>query len=201
MRKSLECFLVNHQENEQNFKYNILTFLSGELGSIMFKSHIFRAVVENFVVAVAAYSLGYSFTSMFHLGTAEVGGLWAVISGVFVMADKESLTIKSAGMRVRASFIGCLIAGIYLYLFPFTVVGFAICIALGVLLCHVFRIPDHIKTTSITISVVVIISVIVTDIGPITNAALRFAESVIGSLTALGVAVAGVYIFRVKKSD
>jgi hypothetical protein len=37
------------------------------------------------------------------------------------MADKESLTMKSARMRIRASFIGCLIAGIYLYFFPFTV--------------------------------------------------------------------------------
>jgi uncharacterized membrane protein YccC len=167
----------------------------------MFKSQMFRAVVENFIVAVIAYLLGYYFTAMFHWGTAEIGGLWAVISGVFVMADKESLTIKSARMRIRASFLGCLIAGIYLYFFPFTVVGFAICIAIGVLLCHILRIPDHIKTTSITISVVVIVSVLVSDISPVENAILRFAESVIGSLTALAVAIAGVYIFRLKKTE
>jgi len=167
----------------------------------MFKSHIFRAVVENFIVAIGAYLLGYNFTAMFHLGTAEVGGLWAVISGVFVMADKESLTFNSARMRVRASFLGCLVAGVYLYFFPFSVVGFAICIAIGVLLCHLFRIPDHIKTTSITISVVIIISVVNQNIGPVANAALRFAESVIGSLVALAVAVAGLYIFRLKKPE
>ncbi len=167
----------------------------------MFKSHIFRAVIENFIVAVIAYLLGYYFTAMFHLGTAEVGGLWSVISGVFVMADKESLTMKSARMRIQASFIGCLIAGIYLYFFPFTVVGFAICIAIGVLLCHILRISDHIKTTSITISVVVIISVVNHNIDPIMNAALRFAESVIGSLVAVVVALAGIYIYRLKKSE
>jgi len=184
-----------------NFKYNIQTFLSGEPEPIMFKSHIFRAVVENFVVAVAAYLLGYYFTAMFHLGTAEVGGLWSVISGVFVMADKESLTIKSARMRVRASFLGCLVSGLYLYFFPFTVVGFAICIAVGVFLCHIFRIPDHIKTISITISVVIIISVVNHNIGPVANAALRFAESVIGALTAVAVGLAGMYIFKVTRTE
>jgi len=165
----------------------------------MFKSHIFRAVVENFIVAVIAYLLGYYFTSMFHWGTAEIGGLWAVISGVFVMSDRESLTAKTAQMRIRASFIGCLVSGIYLYFFPFEVVGFAVCIAIGVFLCHVFRISDHIKTTSITISVVMIVSVIVSDIGPIENATLRFVESVIGSLAALTIAISAMYIFRLKK--
>ncbi len=151
----------------------------------MLKSQITRAVIENFLVAVIAYILGYYFTVMFHVGTAEVGGLWSVISGVFVMSDKESLTINASRMRIKASFLGCLIAGAYLYFFTFSVIGFSIAVALGVLVCHLLRIHDHIKTTSITISVVVIISVIVTNIGPVENAALRFAESVIGSLTAL----------------
>lgn len=166
----------------------------------MFKSHILRAVVENFIVAVLAYLLGYYFTAMFHVGTAEVGGLWSVISGVFVMSEKENLTFKSARMRIKASFLGCLIAGAYLYFFSFSVVGFALSIALGVLICHIFRIPDHIKTTGITIAVVVIISV-VRDIGPIDNAGLRFAESVIGSLVAVAVGYTGMIVFRLKKSD
>ena len=167
----------------------------------MFKSHVFRAVIENFIVAALAYLLGYYFTSMFHVGTAEVGGLWSVISGVFVMSEKESLTIKSARMRIKASFIGCVVAGAYLYFFSFSVVGFAISIAIGVFICHIFRIPDHIKTASITISVVVIISVIVQDICPVANAALRFAESVIGSLTAVAVGLGGMYVFKLKNTQ
>ena len=167
----------------------------------MLKSTIFRAVVENFIVAVAAYLLGYYFTAMFHLGTAEIGGMWSVISGVFVMADKESLTFNFARMRIRASIIGCLVSGVYLYFFTFAVVGFAICIAIGVLLCHILRIWDHVRTTSITISVVMIVSVVNNDISPIMNAALRFAESVIGALVAVAVALAGIYIYNLKKSE
>ncbi len=164
----------------------------------MFKSHITRAVIESFIVAAISYVLGYYFTSMFHLGTAEVGGLWAVISGVFVMSEGEAQTVKSARMRIKASFIACVIAGLYLYFFSFNVITFALAIALGVLICHVFRIPDHIKTTSITISVVVIISVL-KDIGPFANASLRFFESVIGSLTAMGVGIAAIYILKLNK--
>lgn len=167
----------------------------------MLKSTIFRAVVENFIVAVVAYLLGYYFTAMFHLGTAEIGGLWSVISGVFVMADKESLTFKSARMRIRASIIGCLVSGVYLYFFTFAVVGFAICIAIGVFLCHILRIQDHVRTTSITISVVMIVSVVNNDISPIMNAALRFAESVIGALVAVAVALVSIYIYSLKKSE
>ncbi len=167
----------------------------------MLTSHITRSVIENFVVAVIAYILGYYFTVMFHLGTAEVGGLWSVISGVFVMSDKEALTVKSAKMRIKASFMGCLIAGVYLYFFSFSVIGFAIAIAIGVLVCHILRIPDYIRTTNITLSVVVIISLIVTDIGPIANAGLRFAESIIGSLTAVAVGLVAMYVFKVRKSE
>lgn len=167
----------------------------------MFKSHIFRAVIENFIVAVLAYLLGYYFTSMFHAGTDEVGGLWAVISGVFVMSEKELLSIRFASMRIKASFIGCLIAGAYLYFFSFSVLGFAIAIALGVLVCHALRIPNHIKTANISIAVVVIISAVVQDIGPVANAGLRFAESVIGSLVAVAVAYVGIIIFRLNKKQ
>lgn len=166
----------------------------------MFKSHITRAVIESFIVAAIAYVLGYYFTSMFHLGSAEVGALWAVISGVFVMSEGEAQTFKSARMRIKASFIGCVIAGAYLYFLPFSVLTFALAIALGVLICHIFRIPDHIKTTSITISVVVIISLL-EDIGPFANASLRFFESVIGSLSAMAIGVAAIYIFKLKKED
>ena len=124
-----------------------------------------------------------------------------MISGVFVMSEKESQITKSARMRIKASFIGCLIDGAYLYFFSFSVVGFAIAIALGVFVCHALRIPDHIKTASITISVVVIISAIVQDIGPIANAGLRFAESVIGSFVVVAVGLIGMYVFRVKKTQ
>ncbi|MEM7009305.1 MAG: FUSC family protein [Thermodesulfobacteriota bacterium] len=165
----------------------------------MFKSHIVRAAIETFFVAIIAYVAGYNFSSIFHVGTAEVGGLWSVISGVFVMTEGELLTFKSAKLRVRASFVGCLIAALYLYFFTFGVIGFAISVAIGVYLCHVLNIPDHVKTTSITISVVVIISALVSDIGPIENASLRFVESIIGSLSAVLVAVVSIYVLKLEK--
>ena len=156
-----------------------------------------RALVQNFIVAIVAYLLGYQFTATIHLGTAEIGGMWSVISGVFVMADSQSHAIKTAMSRIRSSLVGCLISGVYLYFFSFSMLGFASCIVIGVLLCHLLRVPEDIKTVSITICVVIIVSVIIDNINPAMNASLRFVESVIGSLVAMVVAAVGLYITHI----
>jgi uncharacterized membrane protein YccC len=77
--------------------------------------------------------------------------------------------------------------------FSFSVLGYAVCIAIGVLVAHLFRQPYTIKLTGITISVVLMVSTLSHDIHPVTNAALRFAESVIGTVIALAVAYAAFY--------
>ena len=46
-----------------------------------------------------------------------------------------------------------------------------------------------------------IVSVVNNDISPIMNAVLRFAESVIGALVAVAVALTGIYIYSLKKSE
>ena len=151
-----------------------------------FRSYItLRTVINNFIVAVAAYALGYHFTSLFHAGSAEIGGLWAVISGVFVVEDHRQDTMGTARSRISGSFIGAAISGVYLYLFPFNVFGFAACIALGVAVCKLFGIMRYLKLISITISVIMIVSIVNKDIAPFMNAALRFAESVIGTIVAV----------------
>ena len=60
--------------------------------------------------------------------------------------------------------------------------------------------PAHIKLTEITIAVVMIVSVITSDIDPVMNAALRFMESIIGALVAVTVAMAVSYVYVLKKA-
>ncbi len=144
-----------------------------------------RTVINNFVVAVIAYVLGYYFTSLFHAGSAEIGGLWSVISGVFVVEDRKLDTVGSARSRIVGTFIGVAISGVYLYLFPFNVFGFAACIALGVTVCKLFGVIKYLKLVGITISVVMIVSIVDKEIAPFMNAALRFVESIIGTVVAL----------------
>ena len=144
-----------------------------------------RTVVNNFLIAVIAYVAGYHFTSLFHASSAEIGGLWSVISGVFVVEDRRFDTMWSARSRIVGSFIGVAISGGYLYFFPFDVFGFAACIALGVVVCKLFGVMKYLKLVGITISVVMIVSIVNKDIPPFMNAALRFGESIIGTVVAV----------------
>ncbi len=167
----------------------------------MLKPTVYNAVIENVVIAFAAYLLGFYFTSMFHIGTSEIGGLWSVISGLVVIEGRKPDTFKSAKLRAVGSSIGAVVSGVYLYFFPFTVIGFAACIGVGALICYLLRIPSHIKLTGITISVIMIVSIIAQDLAPFMNAALRFVESLIGTLVAVAVAIVTSYIYSLKRSE
>ena len=49
-----------------------------------------------------------------------IGGLWSAAAGIIVIESTFEKTTLSAKVRVAGSFIGALIGGIYLLLFPFT---------------------------------------------------------------------------------
>ncbi|MGB3730032.1 MAG: FUSC family protein [Thermodesulfobacteriota bacterium] len=156
-------------------------------------------VAENIVIAISAYILGYYFTSFFDIGTSEIGGLWAVISGLVVIEGTRQGTLKSAKLRLIGSCIGALVSGIYLYFLPFSVVGFAVCIGIGAFICYLLRMPSHVKLTGITISVIMIVSIIIHDADPVMNAGLRFMESIIGALVAVSVATCVSFGYGLKK--
>ena len=156
-------------------------------------------VAENVVIAISAYIVGYYFTSLFDLGTSEIGGLWAVISGLVVIEGRRQDTLKSGKLRIIGSCIGAIVSGTYLYFLPFSVLGFAVCIGIGAFICYLLRMPAHIKLTGITISVIMIVSIIIHDVDPVMNAALRFIESIIGALVAISVATGVSLGYGLKK--
>ena len=116
------------------------------------------------------------------------------------MRDVKRTLLNLQSIRIKGSCIGALVSGTYLYFLPFSVPGFAFCIGVGGVICHLLRIPAHIKLTEITIAVVMIVSVITSDIDPVMNAALRFMESIIGALVAVTVAMAVSYVYVLKKA-
>jgi len=149
-----------------------------------------RSMLIYAAIAVAGYFLGSSFTALFHDSSSAIGGFWSVISGVIVYDDIRTNVLHSAKLRSIGSLIGAVVSGAYLYFFAFSLPGFAACVGAGALICHLLRLPDHIKLTGVTISVVMMVSVTTGNHAPIENAALRFFESVIGA----GVAVAVTYL-------
>lgn len=159
---------------------------------------VISVTLKSVFLVVGSYLCGYYFTHLIHEPTSLVGGLWAAISGIIVFENTAPDTLHSAKIRIIGSLTGAIISGIYLFFFPFTILGFSICIALGVLVCFLFRIQNSIKLTAITISVIMIVSTVEKELHPIINAGLRFVESAIGTSLALMVAYGAYYLNKAK---
>jgi len=81
--------------------------------------------VRTAAVCLAAYLAGSSFTSLFHAGSAILGGVWSVVSGIVVLQATLEDTRGSAMLRVLGTFLGAVVAALYLSLFRFHPLGTA----------------------------------------------------------------------------
>ena len=133
------------------------------------------------VVASLSFLAGSRFTALFHGASALVGGLWSLISAVVVLQSTRRATIDSVWRRLFGTFIGAALSAIYLSLFPFSLWGLALCVGLTVLAGQAAGAPDHARLAAITVAVVMITAKADPAAPPVLDAALRFAESCIGT--------------------
>jgi uncharacterized membrane protein YgaE (UPF0421/DUF939 family) len=145
--------------------------------------------LQNALVSLLAYLGGYYLTALFHLPSAALGGLWALISGLVVLRETDRETWSSAGLRVIGTLVGAVISSITLLLFPFCPLAMALAIGVTVLLCQFMGIPDHARLAALTVGVIMVISSLHPDINPVLNALFRFMESLIGTVVAVAVAL------------
>jgi len=146
--------------------------------------------VRTAAVCLAAYLAGNSFTSLFHAGSAILGGVWSVVSGIVVLQATLEDTRGSAMLRVLGTFLGAVVAALYLSLFRFHPLGMAAAVGVTVLLCQALGVPDHARLAAVTVVIVLAVSVADPTIRPALNALLRFLESCIGA----GIATLAVYL-------
>jgi len=59
--------------------------------------------IQNALVSLAAYLVGYYFTASFHGRSSSIGGLWSLVSGIVVLQATSRDTWKSAVLRVLIS--------------------------------------------------------------------------------------------------
>ena len=64
------------------------------------------------IVCFAAYVAGASFTSLFHAGSAILGGVWSVVSGIVLLQATLEDTRGSAMLRVLGTLIGAVVAAV-----------------------------------------------------------------------------------------
>lgn len=144
-----------------------------------------RIAVQIALVSLASYWAGFHFTHLFHEASASIGGLWSMISGIVVLQATRRETWSSASLRVLGTFIGAVISALYLGVLPFSPWGMALSILATVILCQLFRIPDHARLAAITVAVIMVISSLHPDLNPLQNSALRFSESFLGTAMAV----------------
>ena len=151
-------------------------------------------LIKNMLVAVIAFQVALHFTTLFDKPTSPVGALWAVISAYIVLEASPSETYISAKNRMIGTAVGAFVSGVYFYFFPFTFLGYVVAIGIGILVCFLFKRPQSVKLSGITISVILIAEVISKDLHPVISAALRFAESAIGAGVAIIVTLLVFYV-------
>ena len=134
-----------------------------------------------------AYYVGIYATGHIHSDTRWMGAMLsctAVVTVLQIPTYKEAL--RPAWLRVFGTFLGALIAYIYLKLLPFSVVGMLVAVFILEALCMLLDIYNNGRIATITLVIIMLVSQMPGEIPPAANSLLRFFESAVG----VGVGVA-----------
>jgi uncharacterized membrane protein YgaE (UPF0421/DUF939 family) len=148
--------------------------------------------LQGALITLLSFCLGAYFTGIFHGASAELGGLWSVISGLVVLQSTIHETLKSSVLRMIGTLIGALICAVYLWLFGFSILGMALCAGLTLSICYLLDIFEYARLAAATVVVIAIVSSRSPEISPFLNSFLRFAEAAIG----VGSCIVCVYTLR-----
>ena len=119
----------------------------------------------------------------------RLGGMWAVLSTVFVFRETSAQRAGLATSRLVATLVSVVLCELYLLAFGFTPVGLAAVIAVGVVVVHALGRPDDAVTASITTAVVLVVAGLGPRAGSWEQPLLRLADTAVG--VAVGLAAAG----------
>lgn len=147
-----------------------------------------RMAIAKSIAVLLSYLAGFYLTGNFHDESRYFGAMLAAIASVVALQADLKSSIKQGGLRVLGTFIGAVIATIYLLIFPFSLAGLIATVFVLEIACMLFSIPDNGKMATIALIVIMLISQKNPDIPPIVNSSLRFLETVIGA--GIGIAIA-----------
>ena len=150
------------------------------------------------VAVLLSYLVGAYLTGHFHMESRWMGAMLATISAVVVLQEDVKTSIHQGWLRVLGTFIGAVIAYIYLVCFPFTLLGMIVTVFLLDILCMLFGIPDNGRMATITLVIILIISQMSPSLSPLENGVLRFSEATVGAL--IGIALAWLVEWKTKRA-
>lgn len=156
---------------------------------IVHKIDLTMAIAKSIAVLIS-YLIGFYLTGSFHDESRYFGAMLAAIASIVALQSDVKTSIKQGWLRVLGTFIGAVIATIYLSIFPYSVPGFIATVFLLEIVCMMLSIPDNGKMATIALIVIMLISQKNPNIPPIVNSSLRFLETAVG--VGIGIAIAWV---------
>lgn len=136
------------------------------------------AVLISFASAMAS-------TGLLHPSSAVFGALWASISAIVVLQSDVSATGAAARLRVWGTVVGALVSGAYLLLFPFTMIGLAVCVGLAVFGATWLNHGDGGRLAAITVTVIMLQGEMNPGQDPLLTVGMRFFEACLGAVAAV----------------
>lgn len=154
---------------------------------------LIMAVAKSLAVLIS-YLVGYYLTGSFHDESRYFGAMLAAIASVVALQADIKTSLRQGWLRVLGTFIGAVIATIYLLIFPFSVAGLIATVFLLEIVCMILTIPDNGKMATIALIVIMLISQKNPDIPPIVNSSLRFLETAVGVVIGITMAWLEVHV-------
>jgi uncharacterized membrane protein YccC len=124
-----------------------------------------------------------------------LGGLWAVLSTIFVLRESYQQSIAAAVSRMSATTVSFVLCLIYLIFLPFHLWALGLLIGVSALAATLIGRPGDAITAAITTAVVMIVA----GISPHQawhQPILRFADTLVGVLVGVAAAWADLHVVR-----
>lgn len=163
--------------------YALSRFLSrihDVLSTALSRVHPFVLLVSC-VGILLAYLTGMYATGSFHSASRWMGAMLSCTSLITVLqmpSYKES--VGPSLLRVLGTFLGALLAYVYLKMLPFSVVGMLLMVFMLEMLCMILNIYNKSRIATITLVIIMLVSQMSPDSDPLVNCSLRFFESAVG---------------------
>ena len=167
----------------------------GKAGNL--KAEARAAVADSFLLAVACLISYWLTTRVLSLvysvspGDDALGGLWAVVSTVFLFRESYDKSLAAAVSRMAATLVSFVLCLAYLSFLPFSPVGLAILVGLSVLVTVLIGRPEDEITAGIT-TTVVLVAASLSPHDAWRQPILRLADTTIGVAVGLAAAWLGL---------
>ena len=128
-----------------------------------------------------AYLTGVYITGSLHEASRWMGAMLACTSLVVVLqSNSYKASPRTGWTRVLGTFLGALVAYIYLKMWPFSIVGMLASVFVLEMLCMLVGIYRNGRIATITLLIILLVSQMTPHVSPAVNCLLRFTESVVG---------------------